>query len=48
MVKSSIFKNTYIILVMLKFYLKTQYTKSVCIPDLVIIKYFGNNTTEIK
>jgi len=29
-----------------------QYAKSVntvvCIPDLVIVKYFGNNTIEIK
>jgi len=37
---------------MLKFYRKMQYTKSVntivYIPDLVIIKYFGNNTIEIK
>jgi len=37
---------------MLKFYQEMQYTKSVnttvCMPDLVIIKYFQNNTTEIK
>ena len=37
---------------MLKFYRKMQQTKSVntivCIPDLVIIKYFGNTTIEIK
>jgi len=37
---------------MLKFYQKMLQTKSVntivCIPDLVIIKYFGNNNTEIK
>jgi len=37
---------------MLKFYRKMQYAKSantiVCMPDLVIIKYFGNNTIEIK
>ena len=37
---------------MLKFYRKMQQTKSfntiVCILDLVIIKYFGNNTIEIK
>ena len=37
---------------MLKFYRKMQYTKSVnttvCTPDLVIIKYFGNSTIEIK
>ena len=37
---------------MLKFYRKMQYAKSVntilCIPDLVIIKYLGNNTIEIK
>ena len=37
---------------MLVFYWKMQYTKSVntivCIHDLVIMKYFGNNTTEIK
>ena len=37
---------------MLKLYRKMQQTKSVntivCIPDLVIIKYFGNNTIEIK
>ena len=36
----------------MKFYRKMQQTKSVkttvCIPDLVIIKYFGNNSTEIK
>jgi len=36
---------------MLKFYRKMQKTKSVntivCTPDLVIIKYFGNNTVEI-
>jgi len=42
----------YIILVMLKFYRKMQYAKSVntivCIPDLFIVKYFGNNTIEIK
>ena len=35
-----------------EFYQKMQQTKSVntivCIPDLVIIKYFGNNTVEIK
>ena len=35
---------------MLKFYQKMQYAKSVniivCIPDLVITKYFGNNTIE--
>jgi len=45
-------QNIYIILVVLKFYLKMRYAKSVntivCIPDLVIIKYFGNNTIEIK
>ena len=43
---------TYITLIMLKFYRKMQKTKSfntnVCIPDLVIIKYFRNNTIEIK
>ena len=37
---------------MLKFYRKMQQTKSVntlvCTPDLVIIKYCGNNTIEIK
>ena len=37
---------------MLKFYWKMQYTKLintiVCVPDLVIIKYFRNNTIEIK
>jgi len=37
---------------MLKFYRKMQETKSVntivCILDLVNIKYFGNNTIEIK
>jgi len=37
---------------MLNFYRKMQYTKSVntiaCVTDLVIIKYSGNNTTEIK
>jgi len=37
---------------MLKFYRKMQYAKSVYtivfLPDLVIIKYFGNNTSEIK
>ena len=42
----------YVIYVMLKFYRKMQLTKSVntivCIPDLVIIKYFENNTIEIK
>jgi len=37
---------------MLKFYWKMQQTKSVnttvCVPDLVIIKYFRNNTIEVK
>ena len=36
----------------MKFYRKTQYTKSVntivCVPDLAIINYFVNNTIEIK
>ena len=36
---------------MLKFYRKMQQTNSVntivCTPDLVIIKYFGNNIIEI-
>jgi len=36
---------------MLKFYgtcNKQSFNTIVCIPDLVIMKYFGNNTTEIK
>ena len=37
---------------MLKFYQKMQWTKPVnnvvCVSDLVIIKYFGNNTIELK
>ena len=45
-------QNIYIILVVLKFYRKMQYAKSVnstvCIPDSLIIKYFGNKTIEIK
>ena len=37
---------------MLKFYRKVQYAKSVntivCVSDLVIIKYLGNDTIENK
>jgi len=37
---------------MLKFYRKMRSTKSVnaivCLADLVIVKFFGNNTIEIK
>ena len=37
---------------MQKFYRKIQYAKSVntivCIPDLVIMKYLGNNNIDVK